>query len=95
MTAAQLQPGVCRYCHCTEDNACRIPGGDACSWFVADRTVCNKPSCITAWFAYQRRAAAQADQRPKKRTPGQIHALMQEERRARRRAQRARKGRVA
>ncbi len=86
-----LTPGRCRFCKCTESNACTLPDGDPCSWFAADRTVCTAPACIAAFFIEQRRAMAMADKRAKKRTPGQIHALMQEEKRARRRAQRAKK----
>jgi hypothetical protein len=85
-----MSAGVCCFCHCTEDDPCRIPGGDFCSWYLASRDVCTAPGCITAYHAKQNLLAAQTS-RVKKRTPGQIHALMMEEKRTRRRAYRAKK----
>lgn len=80
---------ACRFCRCTESDPCRIPGGDFCSWYVATRDVCTSPGCIIAYHAELRRKAAVRS--PKKRTPGQIHALMMEEKRTKRRAYRAKK----
>ncbi len=51
MTRGAGVAGVCRYCGCTEDDACRIPGGDACSWLDAHRTVCNAPRCVGQFHA--------------------------------------------
>lgn len=34
-------PGMCRYCHCTEQRAC--PEG--CSWMDTGRTVCSSEAC--------------------------------------------------
>jgi hypothetical protein len=82
--------GRCRFCRCTEDNPCRVPGGDTCAWYLKTRDVCTAPACITAYHAQQARLVAQTS-RTKKRTPGQIHALMLEEKRARRRAARAKR----
>lgn len=80
-----MSAGRCRFCRCTETDPCRIPGGDTCAWYVATRDVCTAPGCITAYHAELRR------KHTKKRTPGQIHALMMEEKRAKQRAYRARR----
>lgn len=43
---------VCRHCGCDEDHACMIPNPDnphaaiPCSWWNAEKTVCNNPDCI-------------------------------------------------
>ena len=34
--------GECKYCGCTEDNACE--GG--CSWINAEQTICSNPECV-------------------------------------------------
>ena len=86
-----MSAGTCQFCKCTEANACTIPGGDRCSWFDAARTVCTAPACITAYFAQQRRKASEASAKYRKRSPGQIHELMRQEKNARQRAYRARK----
>jgi ParB/RepB/Spo0J family partition protein len=39
------EPGECRFCGCTEDDACE--GG--CSWVDAKQTVCSNPDCIAQW----------------------------------------------
>lgn len=36
------ESGVCRYCGCTEENACK--GG--CSWMNAEQTICSNPDCV-------------------------------------------------
>jgi hypothetical protein len=79
--------GTCRFCRCTEDDPCRIPGGDSCSWYVATRDVCTAPGCITAYHAELRRKMS----RNKRRTPAEIHALMKEEKNAKQRAYRAKR----
>lgn len=86
-----MSAGTCRFCHCTESNACKLPDGDPCSWFTADRTVCTSPACLNAYFAEQRRLMAEGSRATRKRTPGQIHELMKEERNAKRRAARAKR----
>jgi hypothetical protein len=43
-----LQPGTCRHCRCTEENACRLAHSDACCWIDNSRLVCSNPSCIKA-----------------------------------------------
>lgn len=86
-----MSAGTCRFCHCTESNACKLPAGDPCSWFDATRTVCTAPGCMNAWFALQRRLMAEGSRATRKRTPGQIHALKKAERNAKQRAARAKR----
>ncbi|HVJ09301.1 MAG TPA: ParB/RepB/Spo0J family partition protein [Acidisarcina sp.] len=47
------EAGVCRYCDCTEENACGAceVDGAPCSWANAERTVCNRPGCVEQWNA--------------------------------------------
>jgi len=78
-------PGVCRFCHCTESNACTLPTGDPCSWFDCERTVCSNPACITAFQALQARQQFLHRQATRKKTPAEIHELI------RRRGRKARK----
>ena len=40
------QPGVCRYCRCTESSPCTTETGDPCAWFDRDRTVCTYSRCV-------------------------------------------------
>lgn len=57
--SAALQPGVCRYCGCTEDNACRTPpSGEPCCWVEDDRTVCSGWNCQRKYRADQRPSVA-------------------------------------
>jgi hypothetical protein len=51
VTPDPVEPGTCRYCGCTQDNACTIPGGDTCSWYSNERTVCTNPACIRQFHA--------------------------------------------
>ena len=51
-----VDPGVCRYCQCTEDEACE--GG--CSWVNAEQTVCSNPECVEEMKA----EAAEGSERP-------------------------------
>jgi hypothetical protein len=44
----KVQAGVCRFCGCTEAQACvfEFKGQPhACWWVDADRTVCSSPPC--------------------------------------------------
>ena len=60
MTAA-VRPGECRYCHCTEENPCRLPpSGDPCAWFNAERTVCSRGQCILRCQAELKASTARA-----------------------------------
>jgi hypothetical protein len=90
IAAGSIVSGRCRYCRCTEDNPCRLPEGDACSWFDRSRTVCTNPACLTAIFAAQYRekeqaARAQAQAR-RRRTPGEVAALIVAEKKQKRQA---------
>jgi ParB/RepB/Spo0J family partition protein len=41
------EPGTCRFCGCTEDDAC--PGG--CSWANVEETICDSPACLARFRA--------------------------------------------
>lgn len=41
------EAGVCRFCGCTDDDAC--PGG--CSWANEEQTVCSSPDCLAQFRA--------------------------------------------
>ena len=87
MTAAPVA-GVCRYCSCTEENACMLAHGEPCGWIDKSRTVCNSPRCIIA--EENRRKAA----RPRSRFAGMgfgliVETLRREERRRRRKGKAA------
>ena len=84
---SRAQAGRCRFCGC-EGDSCTLPDGDRCGWLSLERTVCSSPPCLRAHFA---QAARHKTKATRKRTPGDIHELMQRERRERRRAARARK----
>lgn len=72
-----IAPGVCRHCRCTEDNACRLPEGEACCWADPARTVCSNPSCLKAEKARiaAAKAAAKAAQ-PKKLRSWEVSDLI-------------------
>jgi ParB/RepB/Spo0J family partition protein len=36
------EPGTCRFCGCTEDNACAA----GCSWANEEETICDSPKCL-------------------------------------------------
>jgi ParB/RepB/Spo0J family partition protein len=38
-------PGECRYCHCTEDDACDTDDGP-CHWIDPEQTVCSDEDCL-------------------------------------------------
>lgn len=84
-----MSAGRCRFCGCTEDNTCRLPNSEPCGWLVRTQDVCNAPRCIRAWQAEQASKAAAEKLRTRRRTPAEIHQLILEERRARRRQYRA------
>ena len=50
MTPRIIAPGHCRYCQCTEDNACKLPSGDTCCWLDRERTVCSNDGCARRSF---------------------------------------------
>jgi ParB family chromosome partitioning protein len=47
------EQGVCKFCRCTEDDACRLDGGVNCSWMDAEQTVCSNPDCVAQYKAEQ------------------------------------------
>jgi hypothetical protein len=56
--------GVCRYCRCTDTNACVITirahtkppctKSITCSWINKQQTVCSAPSCLRKHRAHER-----------------------------------------
>lgn len=95
-----MSAGTCRYCRCTEDNACRLPDGEPCSWLVATQDVCNSPSCIREHQAALAKAQAARSRRPRRLNSAEIHQLKMAELAARRRrwreaAKARKKGRTA
>jgi len=67
--------GVCQFCHITDDEV----DGSRRSWLDDSRTCCNGFACIKANREKLARAKAQ---RPRPRTPADIHRLIVEERKA-------------
>lgn len=50
----KFEPGICRFCHCTEDDPCFLQVDDemtTCSWFDSAQTVCSNPRCIDRYIA--------------------------------------------
>lgn len=41
----------CRFCHCTPDNPCRVPGGDECAFVTERADRCSAPGCVVAFEA--------------------------------------------
>lgn len=74
--------GICRYCRCTENNACRItikPRGNpalkasiTCCWMNKQQTVCSAPSCVRKYKNHER--AKKMRQRIRVRHGRQLHA---------------------
>lgn len=46
--SAEDDKGVCKYCGCTKDDACRLEDG-SCSWVNAEQTVCSNPDCVESF----------------------------------------------
>jgi ParB-like chromosome segregation protein Spo0J len=59
-----VTPGECRYCLCTEDNACDPP----CSWVDPTRTLCSTPDCVDA-------AREEAEDRRKRPVPTRVQYM--------------------
>lgn len=38
----------CRFCKCTEGDACRLESGETCWWMTKDKNLCSNPKCILA-----------------------------------------------
>jgi hypothetical protein len=68
---SRVVPGVCRYCGCTENTACRVaPYGpeDTCGWLPDSmRTACSAKPCWFAWSRHQKRAKEQQEARAARR----------------------------
>jgi hypothetical protein len=86
---ATIIPGTCRYCGCTDPNACRLAGGEPCGWIDSTRTVCSSPPCVLAYQAAQARAREAFRQATRKLTPAEVHE------RIRNRGRKPKKGRAA
>ena len=41
----------CRFCRCTKENPCRIPGGDECAFLGKRADRCSAPGCVVAFEA--------------------------------------------
>ena len=73
--------GICKFCGVTDAQI----DGDKLSWFTPERDVCSKFDCRNRHFAAEReRKAAAKRARPRRRTPADIHALIIQERAAKR-----------
>ena len=82
----QVIAGECRYCRCTEANACHLPDGEVCNWFDQSRTVCSAPACLAAHFReLERERRRREAPMPRRRSPAEIFALQKQEQRERRR----------
>jgi hypothetical protein len=40
---------VCRFCGCTPEASCRVPGGDECAFLTPKADRCNAPGCVAAF----------------------------------------------
>lgn len=64
--APRPQRGRCRFCGCSERQACGIvilgvhhePVLVKCSWIDLEQTVCSRATCVTRYEAEQQEAAA-------------------------------------
>lgn len=71
--------GVCHFCGVGEDEI----DGDRLRWYDGSRAVCSRPGCIRQ-FADLVDRAAQPVPRPRRLSPGEVHARIMEERRRKR-----------
>lgn len=80
--------GVCRFCGCgaaeDESKACTTPTGDPCHWHDYQRTTCSNPPCVRAWETWYKNFKDERKEKNRKRTPAEIHALILQERKDRR-----------
>jgi hypothetical protein len=49
--------GICRYCDCTDGEACMI-AGIPCHWIDRRKTVCSNPDCAAQWKAQKKKRKA-------------------------------------
>ncbi|HVJ09306.1 MAG TPA: hypothetical protein VM554_13070 [Acidisarcina sp.] len=83
------EPGTCRFCSCSEESPCSWHRQEGPYWVNTQRNCCTAPGCIRARereLAARNQAARDIKRR---RTPAEVHALIQGKRK------RSRKGRVA
>lgn len=52
----------CRFCGCTPEHSCKVPGGDECMYPTPKADHCSHPRCI-AMFEAERRRAIEEDRR--------------------------------
>lgn len=75
-------PGVCRFCKVKEDQV----DGDKLSWHCTDRTCCSNYACVRQhWAEIDRAKRIRTTTANRKRTPAEIHQLILDEKRAKRR----------
>ena len=69
-------PGICQFCGITDDevDGCRI------AWVNNERTCCSKSACVRE----RNRKARRRAEKPRPRTPADIHQLIKDEAKARR-----------
>jgi hypothetical protein len=41
----------CRFCHCTPERPCKVPGGDECAFLTEKADRCSAPGCVVAFEA--------------------------------------------
>lgn len=46
-----VQVRMCRFCGCTPEHPCRVPGGDECAYLGAKADRCSAPGCVVAFEA--------------------------------------------
>ena len=60
-SATGSNAACCRFCGCTPQHPCRVPGGDECAYvFLSKPTRCNAPACEAA-FERERRLCIEKD----------------------------------
>lgn len=53
MNSLAAEPGVCRFCKCSDINPCySIDTGETCAWLEdTNDTVCTSAPCVAQWNA--------------------------------------------
>ena len=89
--AASWPAGICHFCGIPDERV----DGDRIRWVDSRRAVCSQPGCVRR-FGSEVEKALHAARPKRKRSPAEVHALILEERRRKRREYRLRrKGRAA
>jgi hypothetical protein len=95
------EPGVCRFCRCSEDSPCSWHRKEGVTWVTARQNCCTAPQCINARSREINARMAMEKEWKRKKTPGEISELIKEEKREKQRKYRAKvkarkqKGRAA